>query len=187
VYMWYHMLHDLAGGVDVIIDVCAGTGSASVAALELGHNVISVEKNDKQFEGLTRRLELVHRDLHGEGEDLSDDWEEILEKQRAAEGYGGMSYPSFQKEKEIRDVEKEMARLAKEDKAAGKKVPVVFLCGVCEEKVDDEGSIKCCLCDQRLHVDCSADGDGEKGETTPTCKGRECEKTEEQQAKKAKK
>jgi hypothetical protein len=59
IYLWYNLLHDLGGGVDVIIDVCSGTGSASVAALELGYNVIAVEKNETQFEVLTHRFDVA--------------------------------------------------------------------------------------------------------------------------------
>jgi hypothetical protein len=33
-YLWYHLLAQLGGGVETIIDVCAGTGSATLAAVD---------------------------------------------------------------------------------------------------------------------------------------------------------
>lgn len=186
-YLWYYLLHDLGGGVDVIIDVCAGTGSATVAALELGYNVISVEKNARQFEGLTRRLELVHKDLHSEEGALAEDWTDMLKKKREDEGIGGTSYQSFEREKEIKDLEKQIVKEAKMMKEAAKKAPAVLMCGMCDAAINEDGELKCCLCGVHLHEACSADGDMDKMEDGSTCLGRQCQKMGERDAKKQKK
>jgi hypothetical protein len=173
VYLWYNLLHDLGGGVDVIIDVCAGTGSASVAALELGYNVISVEKNETQFEGLTRRMDQLHKDLHDE-ERLVEGWKEILKKQRDLEGSGGNSYQMFKIDRDIRDEQKEVAEQEKAKKRLAKELAKAAVCSVCDKTVQPGGEEKCLDCGGFLHAECSIDS-GRLDDMGSLCKGNKCQ------------
>jgi DNA modification methylase len=174
IYLWYNLLHDLGGGVDVIIDVCSGTGSASVAALELGYNVIAVEKNETQFEVLTHRFDVARKDLHQEN-DLRDNWQEVLQLQRDKEGVGGVSFQEYHLELEIRETKKQLAELARVTKKQESEAVKAPICAVCESVIDEMDDAKCSLCGGSLHVKCSADLDTEDGESGSVCLNSKCQ------------
>jgi hypothetical protein len=175
IYLWYNLLRNLGGGVDVIIDVCAGTGSATVAALELGCSVISVEKNETQFEALTRRMDQVHKDLH-EDKKLVEDWKELLKKQRDSEGSGGNSYQLFKIDRDIKLEEKEAAEQEKTKKRLEKEKRDAAVCSFCDKPVKAGGEAVCIECGGFLHAECSIDS-GDTVNMGSVCKDHKCQES----------